>query len=166
MYFPDPKIIGTLVCQAAVFVYKDDPTVEKSLEDLQNMNEHQGGIRGEIHGGKESFLSGLTTWHRQVDPSNSFLCIYAHSDKDGITSFQDTPKELLDVLMIRWPELAAHLDRGVQYLWLIGCETQFVLNHWRQLQSSFLGNYPFARARSGCTRCRQAHDISQRDRPD
>jgi hypothetical protein len=85
----------------------------------------QDGIRGELHRDKTSLLQGLQHWNSQVDPSSAFLCIYSHAGSPGIAPAPDGP-------VVTWKELAAALPQGVQYLWLLGCDTSAAIEAWTE----------------------------------
>ena len=121
---PGSEIVGPMFAQAAVFVFKSDSTVSKAMEDVKNMNDKQGGIRGEIHCDKASFLDGLQRWNSQVDPTSAFLCIYSHAGISGIAAAPDGP-------IVTWEEIAAALPKSVQYLWLLGCDTSAAIDAWK-----------------------------------
>lgn len=122
--------VGKLWSQAAVFVYKSDDSVPFAEADIIIMNESEGGIRGEIHGDKQAFLSSLRTWNSGIDPTNAFLCIYSHAGAPGIAPIPKLP----DISpIISWAELADALPQGVQYLWLLGCETEESIKAWKPL---------------------------------
>lgn len=123
-----PIIVGDLTSQAAVFVYKDDDSVTDAAADIRRMHASQGGIRGEIHADKQAFWDALTKWNSEAEPANAFLCIYSHAGDPGIAPTSDDASRI-----ISWTELADALPRGVQYLWLLGCETQKALNAWKAL---------------------------------
>jgi hypothetical protein len=121
-------IIGDRLCQAAVFIYKDDGTAEKLWPELVKMHERQGGIRGEWHTQRGEFLAALTAWNSSVDPANSFLCIYSHAGSPGVNCRSGEKST-----RIAWSELAKALINRVQYLWLLGCKTQECMKFWDPL---------------------------------
>jgi hypothetical protein len=131
---------GTRRCQAAIFMYKNDSSVESVKSEIQRINTEQGkapsrpptdGIYGEHDTTKREFMEGLSDWNGLVDANNSFLCIYAHANGDGICPLKEydgTAEYQKD--LITWHELAAAVAKPVQYLWLLGCTTQECTKHW------------------------------------
>ena len=126
----DAPTVGELCSQAAVFVYKNDTSVRFAEADIRAMNKSEGGISGEIHGDKQAFISALRTWNSGIDPTNAFLCIYSHAGAPGITPIDELPDKSP---IISWTELADALPQGVQYLWLLGCETEKSIKAWKTL---------------------------------
>lgn len=122
------KTIGDADCQGAVFVYKDDKTKDTAWADVERINAEHGGIRGELHTQKDEFLRGLRSWESAVDPSNAFLCIYAHMGSSGINCVGQQ-----DARLVSWAELADALPGGVECLWLVGCDSQECMKSWSPL---------------------------------
>ena len=89
-------------------------------------------IRFELHRSRQRFLDGLEKWNRSVGPQNSYLCIYCHGKKDGISA-QDA--ETAMSRFVSWKALANALPLGVRYLWLVGCSTSGCLQVWSQGKS-------------------------------
>ncbi|MGC2658347.1 MAG: hypothetical protein WA324_10370 [Bryobacteraceae bacterium] len=132
----EPYVVGDLHCQAAVFCYKGDNTVEPLKSDLDKIAGDPPMIRGEIHEEKKRFLKTLREWNEHSDPRGTFLCIYAHSGEPGIAPIGGKQLELHpdpESLIITWEELAHAMPKGVAYLWLLGCRTQEVLKIWQEL---------------------------------
>jgi hypothetical protein len=124
------KIVGNTDYQGAVFVYKNDGTEQLAWADVNAINTTHGGIRGELHTDKTHFINGLKTWNTSVDPINAFLCIYAHMGTPGLNCVAGmTPSA------VTWQELADALPKGVQYLWLVGCDSQECMKTWSPLSS-------------------------------
>ncbi len=120
-------IVGTKDLPAAVFIYKGDQSVTDAWNSVIEIAGQEGSIRGELHNSKASFLRGLTAWNSSVDPAaDSFLCIYSHAGKAGIAPSGGSP--LGD--LVKWDELADALPRGVRYLWLLGCGTDYAQDVW------------------------------------
>src|SRR5438128_1494198 len=78
------KVIGDIACQGAVFVYKAENTATAAWGDVERIYKGTGAIRGELHQDKAEMLSGIKRWNEGVDPSNAFLCLYAHMGSPGI----------------------------------------------------------------------------------
>jgi hypothetical protein len=118
--------IGSCHNQAAIFIYKSDSTVSRAWEIVNTTFAQEGPIRGEWHQSRGQFLNALKSWNETIgDPSNAFLCIYAHAGKSGIVPCRDGQSE-----RVTWDQLAHALPRGVQYLWLVGCKTEQCLKAW------------------------------------
>lgn len=118
--------VGSCNNQAAIFIYKSDPTVSSAWETVKTISAQEGPIRGEWHQSRGQFLDALKCWNETIgDPSNAFLCIYAHAGKSGIVPSLHRQSE-----RVTWGELAHALPRGVQYLWLIGCKTEQCVKAW------------------------------------
>lgn len=103
---------GERNCQGAIFIFKDDGRQEKPWEHARGIPH----IRAELHSSKDLFLRSLKAWNATVDPTNSFLAIYAHMGEPGIAP---TPKGPL----VTWNELADALPKKVSTLWLAGCKS-------------------------------------------
>ena len=125
------RVVGELSSSAAVFIYKSDSSAGRAWNDLEKIHATQHGIRGELHSDKSSFLLALSAWNSVVDSAESYLCIYSHAGLEGIAP--DGNKSPASSI-VRWNELATALPHGVRYLWLLGCETQSVLDRWRELE--------------------------------
>jgi hypothetical protein len=137
----EPFVVGSLHCQAAIFCYKADSTVDALKDDLNTMVGNVGQIRGEIHREKTRFLEALKEWNKQSDPQGAFLCIYAHAGGPGIApiggeEFRSNPNR--DSLLVTWDELAHAIPFGVACLWLLGCRTEQALKNWESLRSPVL----------------------------
>lgn len=137
----EPFIVGPLHCQAAIFCYKADSTVDTLRDDINTMAGDLGHVRGEIHSEKVRFLEGVKVWNEQSDPNGAFLCIYAHAGKAGIApiggeEFSSNPNR--DSLLVTWEELAQAIPSGVAYLWLLGCNTKHALRKWQPLRGPAL----------------------------
>ena len=124
------KTIGELGYQGAVFIYKDDTTATSAWTDAKKIHTSHGGIRGELHDDKSQFLAGLKAWSESVDPSNAFLCIYAHMGVPGINCISGQA-----ATRVTWEELADAISDGVELLWLVGCRSQECLKKWTPLAS-------------------------------
>jgi len=122
--------IGNIDCQGAVFVYKDDKTASKAWDDVKWIDQDHGGIRGEIHDNRASFLSGISHWNSLVDPSNAFLCIYAHMGPLGINCINGNA-----ATRVLWQDLAATLSHPVELIWLVGCKSNECMTAWAPLSS-------------------------------
>jgi hypothetical protein len=123
----DTLILGAQHSPAAVFIYKSDQSATDAWDSVIEIAAQEGAIRGELHDCKVSFLEGLTAWNLSVDPAaDSFLCIYSHAGKAGLAPSRRPP--LGDV--VQWDELADALPRGVRYLWLLGCGTDYSQDVW------------------------------------
>lgn len=118
--------IGDLQCQAAVFIYKFDGSETKAFDSVKTIFRNEGPIRGELHNQKSEFLDALRIWNSGVEPDNAFLCIYAHMGGLGLNCVRE-PNDS----MITWQELSGALPRGVQYLWLVGCDSEKCVNVWQ-----------------------------------
>ncbi len=118
----EPFVIGALHCQAAIFCYKTDRTVDALKADLNTMAGNLDQVRGEIHREKIRFLEAVKAWNKQSDPNGALLCIYGHRDS----------------LLVTWDELAQAIPYGVAYLWLLGCRTEEALKKWQALRSPVL----------------------------
>jgi len=128
------KVVGDSDCQAAVFVYKNDCSGPSAWTDVKAINASPRSIRGEWHTRKSHLLSGLRKWNESVDPENAFLCVYAHMGESGLNCVRPvTPSAV--TWEVTWQELADELPRGVQYLWLLGCESQECMKSWSPLGS-------------------------------
>jgi hypothetical protein len=122
------KVVGDITCQGAVFIYKADDTAGKAWDDVEEIYKSSGAIRGELHDTKSPLLAGLKEWNEAVDPSNAFLCLYAHMGRLGINCFgESTPN------VVTWRELQTALPRGVELLWLVGCNSQECLQQWNSV---------------------------------
>lgn len=107
---------GTRSCAAAIFMYKRDDSVQRVKPEIERINYEQGrvpngcatdGICGEHHTNKAEFAAALREWNDNVQPGNAFLCIYAHSDKEGICPFYEYfDQEERKAELITWAELA------------------------------------------------------------
>lgn len=117
-----PKTFGDNACQAAVFVYKNDKTKDLAWSDALEISEEAGDIRAERHEEKGLFLAALKRWNKRVEPSNAFLCIYAHMGKPGLNAIPGQAST-----RVTWNELASALPNGVAYLWLVGCRSQLAI---------------------------------------
>ena len=78
------KTIGQVDWQGAAFIYKNDTSGPAAWADVNGISNSHGGIRGEWHTCKTNFLAGLKAWNANTDPSNAFLCIYAHMGAPGL----------------------------------------------------------------------------------
>ena len=122
------KIIGRIDSQGSVFIYKNDRSGVIAWNDVKKMYRTDGEIRGEWHTCKNDFLERLKVWNANIDPQNAFLCVYAHMGKNGINCVGGmTPS------VVTWSEFADALPQGVQYLWLVGCNSRECMNAWSQL---------------------------------
>lgn len=121
--------MGNINSQGAVFIYKDDNTVDKAWKTVRDIDVSERGIRGELHNSKTDFLEAIITWNQSVDPDNAYLCIYAHMGAPGLNCVSDRPAAI-----VSWDELADALPKGVAYLWLVGCESKECLNAWDPLK--------------------------------
>lgn len=120
------KRIGPPKCQGAVFVYKDDNTRTDAENVLKNFNAtFPIPITGELHTNKIEFLGSLKDWNISCDPTNAFLCVYAHMGEPGISCVDHD-----DGRVITWDEIALTLPEQVQVLWLVGCESQYAMSIW------------------------------------
>lgn len=124
------KTIGELGYQGAVFIYKDDSSVAAAWADAKNIHATHGGIRAEHHNDKSKFLAGLEAWSKSVDPSNAFLCLYAHMGSPGINCISGKAET-----RVTWVELAKSLAKGVELIWLVGCKSEECLKTWTPLAS-------------------------------
>lgn len=138
---PGDFTVGSLDCMAAVFVYKNDGTGERIWKDVKDQYETEKAkglptnvfdpFHGQWHRSKESFLNGLRAWHTHGDSRNTFLCINSHAGPRGINCVGITaPAPERDANRIIWQELASCLSQSVDYLWLLGCETEEATNVW------------------------------------
>lgn len=118
--------IGSRAYPAAIFIYKDDETLEGAWSDVLTIARESGPICGEAHTEKESLLRALSDWNAATDPQSSFLCIYAHASDLGINSKSGRAET-----RITWQELAKTLQKPVRYLWLVGCATRSSANIWQ-----------------------------------
>ena len=137
----EPFVVGALHCQAAVFCYKADGTVDDLEADLNTMTGNLGHVRGEVHHEKARFLEAVEAWNKQCAPDGAFLCVYAHAGAPGIApiggeEFVSNPNR--DSLLVTWGELAQALPCGVAYLWLLGCCTEQALKKWEPIRSPVL----------------------------
>jgi hypothetical protein len=137
----EPFVVGALHCQAAIFCYKADGTVDALKDDLNTIAGNPSQVRGEIHREKAQFLQAVQAWNRQSDPNEAFLCIYAHAGGPGIApiggeEFASHPNR--DNLLVTWDELAQALPHRVAYLWLLGCRTEQALKKWQALRNPVL----------------------------
>jgi hypothetical protein len=124
------KTIGELGYQAAVFIYKDDSTAARAWGDVEAIHTDHGGIRAELHNDRTELLAGLKAWSESVDPSNAFLCIYAHMGPPGINCISGKSET-----RVTWEELAKSLAKGVELIWLVGCKSGECLKKWTPLSS-------------------------------
>lgn len=124
-------VSGSLSSPAAIFIYKDDKSARPAWDAALAIDAAEGEIRAELHSERDSFLAALTEWNISVDPVNSYLCIYSHAGRNGITS--DGSKN--PSVFVTWQELAAALSLGVRRLWLLGCATDSSLDIWSTLDS-------------------------------
>lgn len=130
IYFSNSEVptmtrIGDSDCQGAIFVYKDDGTELDATKELSALN-IRFPITGEIHSVKSEFLGGLQNWNRRIDdPSNAFLCVYAHMGEPGLCCVEDDIGRL-----VTWEELADSLPNEVEVLWLVGCESSHSMRIW------------------------------------
>ncbi len=137
----EPFVIGALHCQAAIFCYKTDRTVDALKADLNTMAGNLDQVRGEIHREKIRFLAAVKAWNKQSDHNGALLCIYGHAGETGIApiggeAFASNPNR--DSLLVTWDELAQAIPYGVAYLWLLGCRTEEALKKWQALRSPVL----------------------------
>lgn len=136
---------GELNSQGAIFIYKDDGTEIKALQDAiavdnsttcsshtinQNGNVEtvilQNNIRIEHHTNKQDFLDALQTWNESVhDYDNTFLCIYAHMGLPGMCCVGNDTGQL-----VSWEEFANALPNRVKTLWLAGCSSNNCIGIW------------------------------------
>jgi hypothetical protein len=123
-----PKVSGKISCQAAIFIYKDDPTAAPAWLDVQKISNAEREIHAELHSEKASLLQALSLWNQATDSNGSFLCIYSHAGPLGINAVSGVAES-----RITWSELAAALPLGARYIWLLGCETEHALSHWSAL---------------------------------
>jgi hypothetical protein len=140
--------VGNRKCQAAIFMYKNDNSVDKVKPEIERINTDQGkvpngcptdGICGEHHTDKEEFMGALGEWNSFVQPNNSFLCIYAHANEEGILPLFECTIEEYQKDLITWQELAEVLTKPVQYLWLLGCTTRRSMEVWSPINGPVSG---------------------------
>jgi hypothetical protein len=123
-----PKRIGKRTFQAAMFIYKDDSTGPGIWSEVRKIHKTHGHICGEWHTKKRAFLNGLRDWNRRTDPTNAFLCVYAHAGKQGLNCIGG-----IDRRLVSWEELGETLRYPIQYLWLVGCRTRECVKVWHPL---------------------------------
>lgn len=121
------KTLGDPDCKGAIFVYKDDDSVDEAWESVIKVNRDHGGIRGELHEKPSDFLAALLKWNNSVGGENAYLCIYAHMGTTGMCSKPRSPAD------ISWPELANSLPKKIELLWLMGCKSAECLKTWNGL---------------------------------
>jgi hypothetical protein len=134
---PNSFVIGEVHCQAAVFCYKADATVERLMADLAAIAGSPPTLRGEIGSDKAAFLDSLRSWNDTCDSKGAFLCLYAHAGDTGIApiggdEYREHPNK--SSLLISWPELVGALPQGVAYLWVLGCNTERALPKLKALK--------------------------------
>ena len=124
--------VGSINCQAAIFIYKDDGSEVNAIKGANAIFNTQGDLRIEHHRTKDVFLRSLGEWNQRITPSNAFLCIYSHAGEPGIN-----PKREVENDLILWDELIRTLENGVHTLWLIGCTTESILKKINSSNSKF-----------------------------
>jgi hypothetical protein len=121
--------LGSRANQAALFIYRDDGPKEKIWKAVRDVYKTEKGlIRAELHNQKQPFLVALKKWNVKTEPTNSFLYINAHAGKLGMNCISGVPET-----RVSWHELAEALRCGVQYLWLMGCNTNECVKSWYPL---------------------------------
>jgi hypothetical protein len=128
------KTLGERKHQAAIFIYKNDGSETRIWPEVEKVFRKEGKICAELHDSKPQLLNALMEWNVTTDPTNSFLFINSHAGEPGICCTSDGAEQNL----ISWKELASHLPKGVQYLWLMGCNTQECMNGWHNLSKPVL----------------------------
>jgi hypothetical protein len=123
-------LLGSPACQGAIFIFKDDQSVQEAWSSAENIYKEQGEFRLEHHREKNTFLSSLTKWNKLVDPTNAFLCIYAHSGEPGIAPISNAGDSV-----VSWNEFGAALPNGVQTLWVLGCESDSFIWYLNSISS-------------------------------
>ena len=140
----EPRV-GFLDCGAAVFIYKNDGSEESIWKDVSGRFDEEKAkvpfrntydpFHAEWHTTKESFLNGLQSWHAHGDTRNTLLCLNSHAGPRGINCVGTSALEgKRDKSRITWSELASCLSAGVDYLWLLGCETKTATDAWQAEQ--------------------------------
>lgn len=120
--------VGDIDSQAAVFVYKTDATRQSAWRVVRTINQEHGGIRGELHNDPNELLRGLEAWSAAVDPTNAFLCVYAHMGALGINCLGGQAST-----RVTWSQFATAITQPVELLWLVGCKSRLCLPHWGPL---------------------------------
>lgn len=120
---------GEVSSQAAVFIYKADATADGAWADAEAIGLAQGGIRAERHDKREQFIDGLRRWSSAVDPTNAFLCIYAHMGPPGMNCVGR-----MDANTVSWQDVASAIVQPIELLWLVGCNSQECLQAWAPLR--------------------------------
>ena len=125
-------VLGDHDCQASVFIFKDDDSVAEAQDQSRAIIDKGQPIRIEQHRTKADFLSGLSKWNGQDDSDslNAFLCVYAHMGAPGLAPRQAAGEDLTS-----WNELAEALPKGVELLWLLGCNSDECISSWNPLVS-------------------------------
>src|SRR4051812_21225877 len=77
----------------------------------------------EQHAEPAPLLRALSEWSGNQSSLNSFLCLYAHSGGNGLASTRNA-----GFGVVAWNELALALKYPVEYLWLVGCNTQLAFD--------------------------------------
>lgn len=122
---------GDSKCRAAIFIFKSDSTVDAAKRAVLKIQSKEN-VRAEAHEQKSSFLDGLRKWNQQpnINGSNSFLAIYAHMGKFGLSPKASDDPDFDISNAVSWSDLKSALPSRVHTLWLMGCESDLATKAW------------------------------------
>lgn len=130
---------ATRPCAAAVFLYKEmDPRENsaKAWRAICTIDQRVGPIHAAWPKSPRELIGAIQHWSHNAPP-HAYCCIYAHMGPSGITSrgpkFSAPERRSM---IVPWAALARAFARPVDYLWLVGCQSNKCRAAWMPLAHS------------------------------